>query len=552
MSISAGASALIAALALQSADGQASEPGIAVQTLGAIHPLEVDGGGDLPGTVWSSGDAAALDALMDALPDTAQGWSQPGAARLALGALLSGGAPPADLHDRYGLAAKRAQSALAVGRPQPVQRLLARTPDIHDSQALSRLHADLSFALGQTDEACRTANALMDGRDTPYWLRARAICLAVGGNIPAAELTAELARAQGDAPGFDPAFDALTLGTDLADDYAPATALQLALGALAAPQRRLTPSEDAPAWLHRAAARTGPAISLPQTLPEALEAAVAMQGEDRAVALGALLQQELDRDIAAEALAIRLNDAAEEGAFVEAAMAYGAEVARLPLTADTLAHGRLFVLAALAADDVVAAQTWRDALMDGSPAPDSALAAGPDAASEAAEPVSGPSALNAPPGYAGEEEAALGPDWTPPPASVLAALDFARAVAAGQIDDDDMFAALLGARLETPSRDRLCQAAMLSVLGADAGGALRTAMTGLTREADAPSVNLAPGLLAASAGAIGESALHASLIMETAPGDGEACAGAAVILQRAGLEARALRLVLEMVLEDAA
>jgi hypothetical protein len=357
-------------------------------------------------------------------------------------------------------------------------------------------------------------------------------------------LTAELARAQAPNPAFDAVFDAYTLDRPVDAGFQPATGLQLALAALAAPERRFEAAEAAPAWLHRAAARTGPRIALPETLPEALEAAVAMDGEARSVALGAIIQQDLDREIAAEALAVRLADAAQQGAFVEIASAYGAEVARLPITGDTLAHGRMFVLAALAADDVVAAERWREALFEGPPRSEPEPAA-------PADPVDGPAALNAPPGFVSGQAEALGPEWTPPPPGVMVALDFARAVAAGRIEDDG-FAALLAARIEGATPARLCQAAALTALGADDGGALRAAMAGLARSAETRAPVLAPGLLAAGAGAIGESVLHAALVLESAPQDAEACAGAAIILQRAGLEGEALRLALELILEEAA
>lgn len=551
MTFSATLSAALAALGLQVAAAQDAAPGggIAVQELGAIHPLEVDAGGNLPETVWSSGQAEALRVLFNALPPVGRGWDDPAAARLAVRALLSGGPPPDGLEDRYELAALRARRALAAGRPQPVLRLLDRTPQIHESEPLSRTYAELAFAMGRTDVACRAADGVLEGRDAPYWLRARALCLAVGGSISAAELTAELARAQAANPGFDTAFDAYTLDSPLDEAFAPGTGLQLALAALAAPERRLTVTPEAPAWLVRAAARTGPAISLPETLPEALEAAAAMEGEARQAALGAILQQDLDRVIAAEALAMRLNDAAEAGEFVAVASAYGAEVARLPITADTLAHGRMFVLAALAADDVVAAEAWREALFEGPPEPVREPSAEPSAEAPAAD---GPSTLNAPARFDAADAAPLGPEWTPPAPSVMMGLDFTMAVAAGRIEDE-AFAALLAARIEGATPARLCQAVMLSALGAPDGGALRAAMTGLEREADAPPApSLAPGLLAARAGAVGESALHAALVLETAPGDVEACAGAAVILDAAGLKGEALRLVLELILEEAA
>ena len=133
----------------------------------------------------------------------------------------------------------------------------------------------------------------------------------------------------------------------------------------------------------------------------------------------------------------------------------------------------------------------------------------------------------------------------------MVALDFAAAVATGEIETDS-FAALLGARIENANTARLCQAAALAALGADDGGALRAAMTGLEREAGSTSPVVAPGLLAAAAGALGESQLHAAAMLESAPGDPEACATAGLVLNHAGLRGEALRWVLEMIIEEAA
>lgn len=538
-------SAGVAALVLSAGAAHAQ---IEVRELGAVDPLEVSAGGALPDTVWSSGEVEALRAVLTSLPDSrGAGWSNGPAARLALRALLSGGEPPARAEAAYDLAALRAGRALAAGRAQPVQRLLVRTPAINESDALSRLLAETSFALGEISEACRAADALLEGRDTPYWLRARATCLAFDGNLPAAELTAELARASAPNPEFDTLFDAYVMESGLPDGAAPASGLQLAIAARIAPETRIAAADAAPGWLKRAATRTGPRISLPETLPEALEAAVNLEGADRAAALGALIGQDVDREIAAEALAIRLQDAAESGEFLDVASAYGAEVARLPVTGDTLAHGVIFVFAALAADDIVAADAWREALMDGPPRPDRTPVA--DSLSDPAAPGAGPTDMTAPPAYA--EPAIEEPDWTPPPAGRMVAIDFARAVAEGRIETD-AFAALMGARIEGATPARLCQAAGLAALGAEDDGAIRAAMTGLARDAGAPAPVLGPLLLAASAGALGETQLLAAHVLEQAPDSPEACAAAALSLDRAGLRGQALRLILEQILSEAA
>ncbi|MGX6648573.1 hypothetical protein ACWCOP_11605 [Maricaulaceae bacterium MS644] len=545
--LSALAAAAGACLALGAQSAMAQQ-GIEVRQLGAVDPFEVDGGGALPSTVWSSGEAAALRAALTSLPESnGAGWSNGPAARLALRALLSAGEPPEGAEGAYDMAAMRAGRALSAGRAQQVQRLLVRTPATNQSTALSRLLAETSFALGEISEACRAADALLEGRDTPYWLRARAACLAFDGNMPAAELTAELARAQAPNPEFDALFEALVFGDSL-PNLKPVSGLQLAIAARIAPETRIEAGAAAPSWLARVASRTGPRISLPDTLPEALEAAVSLEGADRAAALGALIGQDLDREIAAEALAIRLADAREAGEFLDVASAYGSEVARLPITGDTLAHGVIFTFAALAADDVVAAGAWREALIDGPPRLVREMGVQPGA--PLSEPTSdGPSDMTQPPAYS--DLVVDEPPWTPPAAGRMVAIDFARAVAEGQIEGDG-FAALMGARIEGATPARLCQAAGLAALGAEDDGAIRAAMTGLARENGAPAPVLGPMLLAASAQALGETQLLAANALEQAPDSAEVCAAAALSLDRAGLRGEALRLILEQILAEAA
>jgi hypothetical protein len=146
----------------------------------------------------------------------------------------------------------------------------------------------------------------------------------------------------------------------------------------------------------------------------------------------------------------------------------------------------------------------------------------------------GPADMTQPPGFA--ESLFDEPEWTPPPAGRMVAVDFARAVAEGRIETDG-FAALMGARIENATPARLCQAAGLAALGAEDDGAIRTAMTGMAREDAAAAPVLGPLLLAASAGALGETQLLAAH---------------ALALDRAGLRTQALRVILEQILAEAA
>lgn len=526
------------------AQGRPGDGQIEVAELGAVDPFEVGVNSVLPETVWISGHVGALNGALSVLPDRASaGWSNPAAARLALAALRTSGEPPRGGRDDFVLAAKRADRALSAGRAQLVYELMARTPRVNESDALSRVYAETALAMGRTQEACRAADALLEGRDAAYWLRLRASCLALDGAIPAAELTAELARAQAQTPAFDQVFDALTLNQPAPEDYRPRTALQLTLLEALAPGVRLYPHEDAPNWLHLAAERTGPTIALPETLPEALEAAVTMEGAERAAALGALIGQDLDREIAAEALAIRLSDAAQQDLFMEAALTFGPEVASLPITENTLAHGVHFVLAALAADDLVAAERWREALLDGPPEPAPVLQPAPDLGEL---PPLGEDM------FAQSEDAKTpAPEWQPPAPGVMVAIDFAHAIALDQIEDD-AFMALLAARLERATPERLCQAAGLVALGADDQGELQQALSGLTRQTGVTPPALGPLLLASGAGALGETQLHAASLLERHPADAETCAAAMLALDHAGLRRQALQYLLARVIEDAA
>ncbi|KAA5804001.1 hypothetical protein F1654_09455 [Alkalicaulis satelles] len=540
--------ALSAPVAASAAAQQPERRPVEVRTLEVADPFEIGApGGALEGDAWSSGDARALRALLDVLPESAgPGWRSPAASRLAVRALLSAGEPPRSARGDSELAAMRAGRALSAGRAEPVHALMQRTPRTHESPALSRIYAETAFALGHREEGCRIAETLIRGRETSYWLRARAACQAFAGNIAAAELSAELARAQNENPAFERLFDALALERGLPENAAPMSGLQLAMAEFLAPETRITPGQEAPRWLHRAAERTGESVVLPEDLGEALEAAEAMEGALRAAALGALIQQDLDREIAAEALAIALDDAARNGSFVETASAYGIEVAEIPITADTLAHGPRFMLAALAADDIIAANAWREALLSGPPREVSPFEGAPwlsdeDAYGEGFEAPPPPASARTEPD----------PDWTPPPPGVLVALDFARAVATGEITGGG-FEALLAARMEAPNPARLCQAAALSALGAPDGAAIRTALTGLTRDPEVPAPLIVPALLAAVAGAKGETQLHAARLIEQGGRDPEACAGAALALDRAGLRIEALRFVLELILDEEA
>ncbi|MEO1039802.1 MAG: hypothetical protein AAFX09_09660 [Pseudomonadota bacterium] len=530
----------LSALVLSGAAATAQSSGIQVRDLGAVDPFQVGVGGGLSDAAWNASEAEGLRALFERLPDgSGEGWTQPLAARLAERALMSSGAPPRGARDDFELAALRADRALAAGRAGPVYALLNRTPRINESATLSRLLVETAFASGDREAACRAADALLDGRDSPYWLRARAACLAYSGAIPAAELTAELARSSGvDAPVFDALLDAYVLDGELPANAVPTNGLELALAASAAPAASITVAEDAPVWLRRAASRTGPQISLPPDPVGALEAIEALSGPEREAALGALIQQDADRAIAAEALAQRLSSATEAGRFVEVARAYGEEVSTLPITAATLSSGEAFAFAALLAGDTNAARRWRRALEQGPPpAPRTSAADIGGLISQ-----EGAGQLRPMPSRPVVEPQAPFESASP---EVLVRLDFAIAIAENGLRRSD-FGALLAARAETEDAQRLREIAALTALGQSPPAQVTARMMS---EPLISGANPVGGLLAARARARGEAMLHAAAILEA---DSVTMSGAYLatrILAEAGLESEARRVIVEMISE---
>lgn len=544
-------STLTVCAALLAAPANAQQPSgaIQVQELGAVDPFQIGSRNVLPSNIWSSSDADALRVILDTLPaSSGQGWRHAGAARLAERVLLASGEPPRGGRDDFALAALRADRALAAGRVEQVYQLLERTPRLNQSSALSRLHAETAFALGETGPACNTAESLLRGRDEPYWLRARAVCLALAGNMPAAELTADLARSSEGGGNFGAYFDALVLDRGLPSANPVSTGLELAIAMTLAPEERISVAEGAPAWLKRAAARTGPAITLPEFLDEALEAAMALEGADRAAALAAIAQQDIDRLIAAEALAARFDDAVSEGRFAEVARAYAMEIETIPINEQTLVHGPRFVLALALEGELERAWRWREALLSGPERdhPSQEMNGQQDAQTPGA-----PGMLAPPPGFASlpEED-----PWEPPAPAIMVALDMAIGIAADDIGSGP-FGAILAARAEGARPERLAQLAGLAALGASVPETVRVQLLSADAEGGAAGREADFASMAALSlvnNSRAETLLLAAGLIETSNGSAQAYTLASYVLERAGHRAEALQLILEALAEESA
>jgi hypothetical protein len=445
-------------IALAFSSSAYAQDSIQVQSLDALDPLEVGlPDTSLPPSLWDGTHAAMAGRVIAALPDAmGDGYQSPFTGELVRAVLSTGGHPPQGGRGDLQLAVLRTDRLLAAAGVHDVYDLLERTPNINQNTEMSYWHAELAFAVGDLPRACRTANALLEGREQAYWLRARAFCLGLNGQGAAAELTAELARSETSDPEFDTLLFALTLGGELDGSIAPiSSGLKLAMTRhLVGPGRVVGHIADsAPGWLHRL--DLGPVGETltegddPQTL---LALAEAESGMARTALLETVLSQGRDREAAALALGQLLDDDADGGDFVEAAVRYGREIQSLPITRTTLQHGYRIALAALIIDDRRLGMRWRNALRDG-PAP-----------SRATTPMlSGPGGAVKPDGETLMVESV--PEWVPPSASEMISLNLAIAVAQDRLRGGEVHA-LLGAYLEVHGDASLPDILALTRLGA--------------------------------------------------------------------------------------
>lgn len=527
----------------------AAQNPIEVEQLDALDPLEVSltdrGLGD---RLWSRSDRDMAEAVLSRLPGTGDnGYASEALGDTARLILLTGGRPPVGGRGDARLAELRVDRLLAAGGPHDAFDLLERTPGIHRRPALAERHAELGFALGDTDRACQTTNALIENRDAPDWLRRRAFCLALDDQGAAAELTAELARASSEDDDFDARLFAITLGTPVADSVsAPDSGLDFAMSRYLVDPEAFMPevADRAPAWLASLVHRP---MYEPVPLEDgaaALDAALALSGRDRHHALEDLMAQARDRELAGQALGYLLSDESEAVRFIHVARHHGREIETLPVTAATLEHGYDIVLAAVIIGDLRSAARWRDALIDGPPQR-------PGPAEWVGQPILETADgqlvyADGTPVDAVERQI----EWEAPSPRRMVALDLSLAIARDALGGGN-FDAVLAAWLESQGDEALGERLALAELGAQLPASPRLSVLGL--DAPVASSELAAMEMSQRAGARAETAMLAVSLLnrpETAA-DPVAFSRAIAALDAAGLRGNALSLVLERVIARA-
>ncbi len=111
-------------------------------------------------------------------------------------ALLSGGTPPFSDKPQSQIAYQQARLAaiMRLADMQAAQNLIQRVPALGADQYQA---ANMALIAGDYPQACTIADKVVDARTEDPWIKHRAFCHVIRGELPAAELTVDLLRSRG-------------------------------------------------------------------------------------------------------------------------------------------------------------------------------------------------------------------------------------------------------------------------------------------------------------------------------------------------------------------
>ncbi len=184
------------ALTTASLTAMAAAAQVQVQSLGALD-LFSTGAADtgLPTDLWK-GSSAPL--VRDILPGLGSRPLSPAATALAKRLLATAATAPDGAGNDAELAGARVKALLALGDIGHVDDILARTPNLTTSAALSQTAAEAALIDSNDDKACAISDSMTTDRGAAYWVRLRAFCQARAGDMDAAQLTFTIANQQRD------------------------------------------------------------------------------------------------------------------------------------------------------------------------------------------------------------------------------------------------------------------------------------------------------------------------------------------------------------------
>ncbi len=187
-----------------------------------------DSQGALASDLWQGISAKRAAKLLQGIRPDAQGFAR----EMQKRALYSGGVPPQSANTKeYELwLSERLHGVLKLGDVQAFDKLLAKTSISPDNPSFAKLFVRRALIAGETEKACVIGDKNTAARSENYWVKLRAFCHAIRGEMSAAETTSDiLARSDYKDKTFFMLLNSLG-GIDIdLDKIKPNTALKIAM-----------------------------------------------------------------------------------------------------------------------------------------------------------------------------------------------------------------------------------------------------------------------------------------------------------------------------------
>lgn len=203
--------ALMLALTLLAAPAGAAGQGVEATTLTA--PDIFSGGSTATGLgpdLWRTSSAQIVRALIPAI-DPAK--LTPAGKALAVRLLSTSANAPAGAGNDRALAAARARALIGLEAWPAANASVERIPNLTADPGLAQVAADAALLTDNDDQACRVERAMTTARDDIYWMRLRAFCQALAGEMEAARLSLSLATDKARDANFSRLMNALVAAT---------------------------------------------------------------------------------------------------------------------------------------------------------------------------------------------------------------------------------------------------------------------------------------------------------------------------------------------------
>ncbi len=177
----------------QAGEEDASDARLAAMNADATGVLSGEEG-DFGAAMWKGTERSLVDILLPRLPVKTNSPAMRDLIRrllLSAAAVPEGKAPPGTLIEM------RVKLLASMGDLAAVNRLLDAVPDRAKSETLARIEANSRFLANDNARACALAAAQIGERDTPFWQKAFIFCQALAGEHDKAALGVSLLREAG-------------------------------------------------------------------------------------------------------------------------------------------------------------------------------------------------------------------------------------------------------------------------------------------------------------------------------------------------------------------